>query len=85
MSVHLQIKDQINTFIQAEKQYRNLNDKRENLIEAVLKEAKEGTEFSVANINEVSLIMNELAKKYGFPPRKLVTKEMVLQYLGLVN
>ncbi|MCD8503084.1 MAG: YpbS family protein [Bacillaceae bacterium] len=82
MSVHLKIKEQINTFIQAERNYRALDEERELLIDLLLNTAKEGKELSVVAVNDVTERMNILAKKHGFPLRKIVTKEMVIKFLG---
>ena len=81
MSVHLKIKEQINTFIQAEKNYRALDEEREWLIEEVLNAARQGKQLLIAEVNDVTEKMNVLAKKHGFPLRKNVTKEMVIEFL----
>lgn len=81
MSVHLKIKDQINTFIQAEKNFRALDVQREILIEQLLQSAKKGEEISVTDVNDVTSKMNMISKKHGFPLRKIVSKDMVIDYL----
>ena len=82
MSVHLQIKTQVNKFIAAEKKYRELDLKREEKIEEVLKAAKTNQDFSLVEINALSEELNSLSKSFGFPMRKLVTKEMVFEFIN---
>lgn len=82
MSVHLQIKEQMNKFISVEKEYKRLDLIREEKIEEVLEKAKNEQDFSLAEVNLITEEINALSKNFGFlPMRKKVTKDMVLQYL----
>ncbi|RXJ00007.1 DUF2533 family protein [Anaerobacillus alkaliphilus] len=81
MSVHLQIKEQMTRFIEGEKEYRKLDAKREEAIEAILQAAKEQQDFSLTEVNAITEKMNNLSKSFRFPIRKTVTKEMVLEHI----
>ncbi len=81
MSVHLEIKKQINKFISAEKTYRQLDVIREEKIAEVIEAAKGNKDFSLSEVNSVTAEINKLSKSFGFPLRKQVTKEMVLEFI----
>lgn len=82
MSVHLQIKEQINKFIDSERKYRELDKKREQKIEEVIILAKENNPFTLLEINSITEEMNNFSRSNGFPLRKKVTKEMVYEYVN---
>ncbi|OIJ22107.1 hypothetical protein BKP45_05375 [Anaerobacillus alkalidiazotrophicus] len=82
MSVHLQIKKQMNNFINAEKNYRKLDQIREEKIEEIIKIAKNKKDFSLVEVNKVTEEINKLCKSHGYPLRKLVTKEMVEEFIS---
>jgi hypothetical protein len=82
MSVHLQIKEQMTTFIAAEKKYRELDLKREESIEKVVNDAKANKPFSLVEVNAITEELNNLSKYFRFPMRKQVTKEMVLEFIN---
>ncbi|WP_096201333.1 DUF2533 family protein [Bacillus sp. FJAT-45350] len=80
MSVHLQIASQINKHLDGQKEFRRLDMMREEAIARTIAEAKKVSDFSVQEINQITNEMNQLAKKFSFPVRKNVTKEMVIDY-----
>ncbi|OIJ16671.1 hypothetical protein BKP37_05410 [Anaerobacillus alkalilacustris] len=82
MSVHLQIKKQMNNFINAEKNYRKLDQIREEKIEEIIKIAKNKKDFSLVEVNKVTEEINKFSKSHGYPLRKLVTKEMVEEFIS---
>jgi hypothetical protein len=82
MSVHLQIKEQMTTFIAAEKKYRELDMKREESIEKVVNDAKANKNFSLLEVNAITEELNDLSRSFRFPMRKQVTKEMVLEFIN---
>jgi hypothetical protein len=82
MSVHLQIKTQINRFIDAEKKYRELDMQREQKIAAVIGEAAQGKIFSLMDVNNITEKINQLSKSFGFPLRKTVTDKMVKEFVN---
>ncbi|MCT8139653.1 DUF2533 family protein [Anaerobacillus sp. CMMVII] len=85
MSVHLQMKAHVNKFIAGEKRYRELDLLREEKIEAVIQAAKKNQEFSLTEINAITEEMNNLSRKFRFPMRKLVKKEMVVEFINRKN
>ncbi|UOE95628.1 DUF2533 family protein [Alkalihalobacillus sp. LMS39] len=80
MSVHLQIANQISKHIDGQQQFKQLDGLREAAIEEALTLAKQQKEFTTSDINAITNKMNEIAKKFHFPMRKQVTREMVLEY-----
>lgn len=83
MSVHLQLSEQVNKRLAAEKEYQRLDALREKEIEKTLNDAQHSQDFSVTSINQITESMNELTKQYsGFPLRKNVTKDMIKDYLA---
>ena len=81
MSVHKDIS------IHAEKQnqlfnkFALLEQKREDYIQEAIELCKAGKEFTTDFINEVTLQINELANQRLVPIRKIVTPEMVREYV----
>ncbi|CAM4100671.1 hypothetical protein BAMA_14335 [Bacillus manliponensis] len=64
----------VTTFLQLEAQ-------REAAIEAAVSLAVKGQSFSVETINMVTTQINELAKRGVAPQRKIVTEDMVMEYV----
>lgn len=58
-----------------------LDQKREELIDEAVNLCKEGKEFTTARINAVTKQINELARQGIVPTRKLVTTDMVREYV----
>jgi hypothetical protein len=83
MSVHLQIAEQVKNHREAQKQFLHLDAAREQAIDHVLELAKSNKEFQTTEINQITDEMNKIAMKFQFPPRKLVSREMILNYLNL--
>ena len=65
----------VTTFLQLEAQ-------REAAIEAAVALASNGKHFSVDAINMVTKQINDLAKRGVAPQRKIVTEDMVMEYVG---
>lgn len=82
MAVHLQIAEQVRKHREAQKQFLALDAERERAIENVLQKAKSGYPIEIAEINRITNEMNHLAMNFQFPPRKLVTIEMIQDYLS---
>ncbi|CEH29581.1 hypothetical protein AM501_22785 [Aneurinibacillus migulanus] len=57
--------------------YKKLDALREARIESAVEQCKSGNDINVAEINEVTNQINQLAQRYHLPPRKLVTADMV--------
>ncbi|PFJ12111.1 hypothetical protein COD67_19930 [Bacillus cereus] len=64
------------------KTFLQLDAQREAAIEAAVLLASNGKEFSVDVINVVTKQINDLAKRGVAPQRKLVTEDMVMEYVG---
>ncbi len=77
----MQIKEQMNNFIAAEKEYKQLDMRREQKIEEIINAAKLNKDFSLEEINFITEQLNNLCKSYNFPIRKKVTKEMVFEFI----
>ncbi|MEH6932474.1 DUF2533 family protein [Bacillus sp. JJ783] len=65
--------------------FLQLDAQREAAIEAAIALASNGKHFSVDAINMVTKQINDLAKRGVAPQRKLVTTDMVMEYVGRVN
>ena len=83
MAVHLQIAEQVKNHREAQKQFLALDVSREQAIERTIELAKSGKDIQTTEINQITEEMNRIAMKFQFPPRKLVTREMVLNYLNI--
>ncbi|EJS67238.1 DUF2533 domain-containing protein [Bacillus cereus] len=67
------------------KTFLQLDAQREAAIEAAISLASNGKEFSVDVINLVTNQINDLAKQGVAPQRKLVTEDMVMEYVSRVH
>ncbi|PQZ59511.1 MULTISPECIES: YpbS family protein [Bacillus] len=65
--------------------FLQLDAQREAAIEATIALASNGKHFSVDAINMVTQQINDLAKRGVAPQRKLVTTDMVMEYVGRVH
>ncbi|MBE7103155.1 DUF2533 family protein [Bacillus cereus] len=65
--------------------FLQLDAQREAAIEAAIALASNGKHFSVDAINMVTKQINDLAKRGVAPQRKLVTTDMVMEYVGRVH
>jgi hypothetical protein len=63
--------------------FKKMETNRELAIEQAIQLARNNEDFSVHEINEITKDMNAFRKQVNFelPERKLVTKEMVIQYV----
>ncbi|MDT8861433.1 YpbS family protein [Alkalihalobacillus sp. MEB130] len=82
MAVHLQIAEQVKKHREAQKQFLALDAQRERAIDAVFENAKAGKPVETTEINQITQTMNQIAMQFQFPPRKLVTPEMVVNLLN---
>ncbi|ENQ3108263.1 Protein of unknown function [Bacillus sp. 491mf] len=64
------------------KAFLQLDAQREAAIEAAVSLASNGKSFSVDVINMITKQINELAKNGIAQQRKIVTEEMVMEYVG---
>ncbi|MCY9190598.1 DUF2533 family protein, partial [Bacillus mojavensis] len=64
------------------KTFMQLEHLREMAIEEAVAKCKNDEPFSTDAINEVTEKMNQLAKKGIVPTRRLVSKEMVKEYVS---
>jgi hypothetical protein len=80
MSVHKAITEHVNKQNQKINDFLLLDQQREVFIEEALELCKQGKNFTTDNINEVTMKINDLAKKGIIPTRKLVTIDMVKEY-----
>ncbi|MDP4084761.1 MAG: YpbS family protein [Bacillota bacterium] len=81
MSVHNEITKHVNKQNQRINDFLTLDTKREEYISEAVELCKEGKEFTTDKINEVTNKINELAKKGIVPTRRLVTTDMVREYV----
>ncbi len=82
MSVHLEISKKVNQTVSLVESYRRLDKVRESEIEKVVKQAMNGEEFTLEAINQVTAEINQLAAKHHLPSRKMVTKQMIIDFIN---
>ena len=81
MSVHKDISLHAEKQNQLFNKFALLEQKREDYIQEAIELCKAGKEFTTDFINEVTLQINELANQRLVPIRKIVTPEMVREYV----
>lgn len=83
VSVHKALTKHANKLNAILSQYENLDRKREFYIEEAISYYERGLPFTTDQINSVTIEMNKLSNKIeNLQPRKLVTKEMVEDYVN---
>ncbi|MGG2092818.1 YpbS family protein [Bacillus sp. S13(2024)] len=82
MEVHAAITEHSRKQNEVVKAFLQLEAQREAAIEAAVSLALNGKPFSVDVINMVTKQINELAKNGIAQQRKIVTEEMVMEYVG---
>ena len=81
MSVHQAITNHVNKQNKRINEFIALDQQREFYIEDAVQLCKNGKDFSTDKINKVTKQINELAKQGIVPTRKLVTPEMIREYV----
>ncbi|MDN4523251.1 DUF2533 family protein [Fictibacillus fluitans] len=82
MSVHMEISKHSSKQHEVVAQFLQLEKKREQLIEEAVERCSSQEPFSVNEINDVSRRMNVLAQKGIVPQRKIISEDMVKEYVG---
>lgn len=75
LTLHAQKQNQLFT------KFSTLDQQREEYIQVAIELCKAGKEFTTDKINEVTLQINALANERFIPSRKLVTPEIVQEYV----
>jgi len=81
MCVHKDISKHVEQVYKRVKKFQALDQQREFFIEEAISLCKNSYPFSVSNINVITEQINELAKLGTIPTRKLVTMEMVEDFV----
>jgi hypothetical protein len=82
MSVHKEISEHSRKQNQVVMTFLQLEQQREAYIEEAIVHCQENKPFTTEKINEVTKRINELARKGIAPQRKLVTKDMVEEFVS---
>lgn len=85
MSVHKEISAHVNKQNKIITEFAALDQQREFYIEEAVSKCKQGLPFSTEKINELTSRINEVSKRGIVPTRKLVTIEMVEEYVKTLN
>ena len=85
MSVHKAITEHSKKQNEIVTKFLQLEAKRESLIEQAIQLCIEGKPFSTEEINFVTNQINQLARSGIAPQRKLVTTEMVQEFVNRKN
>jgi hypothetical protein len=81
MSVHKAISEHSSKQQKALQDFLELDHKREEYIEEAIQKCKNNEPFTIDKINEVTKKIHELAVREIVPSRKLVTREMVQEFV----
>lgn len=82
MSVHKAITQHVNKQNKRIKDFLALDQQREFYIDEAVSLCSQGKDFSTDKINSVTIQINEMAKQGIIPTRKLVTPEMIQEYVN---
>jgi Protein of unknown function (DUF2533) len=82
MSVHKEISKHSNKQNQLVQQFMILDERRETAIDEAVQLCSAGKPFTTNRINQVTSEINALARRGVVPQRKLVTTEMVEEYVA---
>lgn len=82
MSVHKEISKHSNKQNQLVQQFMILDERREKAIEEAVQLCSAGKPFKTERINQVTNEINALARQGVVPQRKLVTTEMIEEYVA---
>ncbi|WLR53019.1 DUF2533 family protein [Bacillus tianshenii] len=82
MSVHKSITKHAESQHEKVKMFHSLEEERERAIDEAVLLCKKGEPYSVDTINDITKQINELAKTGPTPLRKLVTTEMLEEYVS---
>ncbi|SFA69505.1 MULTISPECIES: DUF2533 family protein [unclassified Bacillus (in: firmicutes)] len=82
MSVHKAISQHVGGQNRTITEFLQLDQYRETLIEEALELCKQNKPFKTDRINEVTKEMNALNMKGELPKRKLVSVEMIMDYVN---
>ncbi|MCA1061507.1 YpbS family protein [Rossellomorea aquimaris] len=85
MSVHKEISKHSNKQNQLVQQFMILDDQRERAIEEAVQLCSAGKPFTTDRINHITNEINVLARQGVVPQRKLVTIDMVEEYVGRMS
>ena len=81
MSVHHAITKHSTKQHEILKEFLKLDQLREMYIEEAISLYKQGSSFTTEHINRVTVEINNLAKQGVVPQRKLVTPDMVVEFV----
>ncbi|PFA68673.1 hypothetical protein CN378_06515 [Bacillus sp. AFS015802] len=85
MSVHKEISKHSNKQNQLVQQFMILDEQREKAIDEVVQLCSAGKPFTTDRINYITNEINDLARRGVVPQRKLVTAEMVKEYVARLS
>lgn len=85
MSVHKDLIQHAKNQNQLYTKFTQLDQQREDYIQEAVDLCKAGKEFTTDRINEVTMQINFIANNRFIPTRKLVTPEMVHDYVGTLK
>jgi hypothetical protein len=85
MSVHKAITKHSTKQNHLVQQFMRLDEEREQAIDEAVKLCQAGEIFSTGRMNDATRKINALARQGVVPQRKLVTKEMIEEYVGRLN
>ena len=79
-SVHIELSKKVNEKVTAIEAYKQMDQQREQIIEKLASEYKEGQKIDISSLNQWTQKMNDFAVKNQLPTRKIITVDMFKEY-----
>lgn len=84
-SVHIELAKKNAEKVQAIETYKKMDQERENIITELIDTYNSSNTFDLSRLNQWTTEMNSFAVKNQIPTRKIITKEMFLDYVNSIE
>lgn len=84
-SVHIELAKKNAEKVQAIETYKKMDQERENIITELIDTYNSSNTFDLTKLNQWTSKMNSFAIKNQIPPRKIISKEMFLNYVNSIE
>ncbi len=81
-SVHLEISKKVQEKVDAIAKYREMDNKREEIIANLVDEYQKTGKVDLTSLNQWTELMNSFAQKNAMPIRKTVSLDMFIEYVN---
>lgn len=83
-SVHLEISKKVQEKVDAIAKYREMDNKREEIIANLVDEYQKTRKVDLTSLNQWTELMNSFAQKNAMPIRKTVSLDMFIEYVNTI-